>query len=463
MKRLFFLILISFWAILSAQAQPNTLSQQQLLEIVTLYHPVARQAALNMDIARAEVRIARGAFDPSLQMGSSRKELDGVLYYDHAQYEVKVPVWYGIDLHAGMESLYGSKTNPTETKGASSYVGFSIPVVKNLFMDKRRAALKQAQVFQDLSEVEQQVTLNNLLQEAAKAYWDWWEQYAVYQLFTAAMANAEKRLHMVRTTYQVGERPAIDTLEALTQLQSFKLQQNEIGMRLNQARLELSVYLWQKEKLPYELPEEVVPETTPTAIPEPMQSQESLLQAVAHHPQLQQYPYKLEALQIERRLKFQSLLPSVYLKYNQLYPSHNLMKNFVTPWLNNNYRYGISVSVPLRLSEGRGEYRKANLKIEQTRLEQVYKKAAIENKVRQYYVEWQQLQQQVALQQQSVSMLQSLQRGEEQKFFNGESSLFLINSREAKTLESQQKLLELQSKYQKAINNTLWAAGLLAP
>jgi outer membrane protein TolC len=461
MKQPFLFILCFLIGTLGAQAQPKSLSQQQLLEIVKLYHPVARQAALNIDIAKDEVRVARGAFDPSLQMSGGRKELEGVLYYDQAQYEVKIPVWYGIDIYAGMESLYGNKTNPTETKGASSYIGFSIPVVKNLFMDKRRAALKQAQVFEDMSAVEQQVVLNNLLQEASKAYWDWWEQYAVYQLFTAAMSNAEKRLQMVRTTYQVGERPAIDTLEALTQLQSFRLQQNEIGIRLNQARLELSVYLWQKESVPYELPAEVVPQIAPASLPEPLQSEENLLQATANHPQLQQYQYKLKALQIDRRLKFQSLLPSVNLKYNQLYHSHNIIKNFSTPWLDNNYRYGIAVSMPLRLSEGRGEYRKANLKIEQARLEQVHKKVAIENKVRQYYFEWQQLQQQVSLQQQAVNMLQNLQRGEEQKFFNGESSLFLINSREAKTLESQQKLLELQSKHQKSMNNTLWAAGLL--
>ena len=65
------------------------------------------------------------------------------------------------------------------------------------------------------------------------------------------------------------------------------------------------------------------------------------------------------------------------------------------------------------------------------------------------------------MQQQAVQSYATLQRGEEIKFSNGESSLFLVNARELKTLEARQKLIELQGKEQKAVANTLWAAGTL--
>jgi len=189
---------------------------------------------------------------------------------------------------------------------------------------------------------------------------------------------------------------------------------------------------------------------------------ERLLQQVPQHPELQQYRFKLTALQVEKRLKFQSLLPSVYLKYNQLNQSHNLVKNLSTPWLENNYRYGLSISVPLRFSEGRGEYRKAQLKIRQTEWAQLNKQVSLQAKLRQYHNEWKQLKQQIALQQKAIQSYATLQRGEEIKFTNGESSLFLVNTREMKTLEAQQKLIELQSKEQKAIAGSLWSAGALA-
>ena len=54
-----------------------------------------------------------------------------------------------------------------------------------------------------------------------------------------------------------------------------------------------------------------------------------------------------------------------------------------------------------------------------------------------------------------------LQRGEEIRFQAGESSLFLINARENKTLEALQKLQELKAKFFKTATTLQWAAGQL--
>ena len=47
------------------------------------------------------------------------------------------------------------------------------------------------------------------------------------------------------------------------------------------------------------------------------------------------------------------------------------------------------------------------------------------------------------------------------KFSMGESSMFLVNSREVKLIEIQQKLVSLKTKFFKSIVANLWAAGLL--
>jgi outer membrane protein TolC len=433
---------------------------EEFLSAVRAYHPIAKQAAIGVEIARAEVTSARGAFDPVLQNNISRKELGGLLYYDHQLSEVRIPTWYGVDIVAGIETLSGQRTPNADTKGNSSYVGFSVPVAKGLLMDRRRADLQQAKIFQDLSVQEQRAILNDLLYDAARAYWNWWQQYQVQLLFRQAIQNAVERLRLVRTAFQIGERPAIDTVEALAQLQSFQLMEQEINLGFANTQLDVTVFLWQQNGEAYTLPQAVVPQGASPLMIEAMQP-EKLLQQVQLHPELQQYRFKLEALQVERRLKFQSLLPSVYLKYNQLNKSHDLTKTFSSPWLENNYRYGLSVGLPIRLSEGRGEYRKAKLKIEQTEWQQLNKRVSLETKLRQYFNEWRQLGQQIQLQQQAIASYAQLQRGEEIRFQNGESSLFLINSREQKTIEARQKLIELQGKEQKARASVLWAAGAL--
>ena len=458
MKPVFIFISLILSCLFSFAQQ--TLSLEEFLRLVRTYHPVAGQAALGVELARAEVTSARGAFDPRFSNGTSRKEFDGLLYYDHQISEVKIPTWFGVDVVAGVESLEGNRTSTPETKGNSSYIGFSVPLAKGLLMDARRAALQQAKIFQDLSVQEQRTIINDLLYDATKAYWNWWQQVQVQRLFQKAVENAEQRFHLVKTAFQIGERPAIDTVEAVAQLQSFQITANEIQLLVANAQLDVSAFLWQPNGEFYNLPRLVQPQAGMPALIESMQI-DQLLQQLQAHPELEQYRFKLKALQVEQKLKFQSLLPSVHIKYNQLNGSHQLQKSFSTPWLENNYRYAVAISIPLRLSEGRGEYKQAKLKLEQTKLQQVNKQVTLQTKLRQYYNEWRGLREQITLQQQAVQSYARLQRGEETKFANGESSLFFVNARQVKTLEAQQKLVELQAKEQKAAASTIWITGAL--
>jgi outer membrane protein TolC len=58
-----------------------------------------------------------------------------------------------------------------------------------------------------------------------------------------------------------------------------------------------------------------------------------------------------------------------------------------------------------------------------------------------------------------VNNYEQLRNGEVQKFEAGESSIFLINSRETKLIEAQAKLIDLQGKYEKEKATLIWAAG----
>ncbi|HEY1114051.1 MAG TPA: TolC family protein [Chitinophagaceae bacterium] len=440
-------------------AQEKTFSESELLGVVKAYHPVARQAVLQVEEARAEVRIARGAFDPVLSTYSSRKETEGVLYYQHRQQEVRIPTWYGIEVRAGSESLTGDRTNPSDTRGSVSYVGMSVPLLRNLVMDKRRAVLGQAKLLQEASVADQQRVLNDLVYDALKAYRQWWQQHQLARLFREAMVNALKRRAMVQEAYRQGERPAIDTLEAYTQVQAFQLREAEIAAESAKAQLELSLFLWTEGGAPYELPPDAVPQAESPVTNTPLL--ENYLAAVQDHPELVQYRYKLSTLQLDRQLAFQSLLPSVNLHYNQLGKERSLKETVSAPWLRNNYRYGVSLSLPLRLSEGRGQYHKARLAQQGAQLEQLHKRASLETKVKQSFTQWQLLRRQLQVQQSAVQNYIQLQRGEEVKFFNGESSLFLVNSREAKTLEAREKLITLEAKESLALYGLRWAAGQL--
>ncbi|HZH97247.1 MAG TPA: TolC family protein, partial [Flavisolibacter sp.] len=342
-------------------AQNKIFTEEEFVAVVKKYHPLALQAAIDIKIAQAGVTISRSPFDPVVTADNGRKDFEGLNYYNQRYRELKIPTWYGIDLYAGQEDITGSRINPEETKGNLNYIGFSVPLLQNFVVDKRRAFIRQATIARNLSEVERDIAVNDLAREALKAYWEWWEGYHAYNLVQSAIANAVKRFDMVKTTYRLGDRPAIDTLEALTQIQTLQLRENEAYLNFIKSGLQLSVYLWKDDNVPYELPPDVVPQPWTAADTIRFDAIASL---AAAHPELTQYNFKLESLRIEQRLKFQYLLPDVKLKYNQI--GKDVSRTLHAPWFENNYRYGLAVSMPLRLSEGRGGLRQARLKIDRT-------------------------------------------------------------------------------------------------
>ncbi|MDB5250431.1 MAG: multidrug efflux protein outer rane component [Segetibacter sp.] len=448
-----------------ARAQQHILTLDEVLDIVRKYHPVARQANLLVDSAEANRLAARGAFDPAFYVSSQQKTFDGKNYYFYTNPELKIPTWYGIDFKAGIEDNGGDRLTREATAGRTSYVGVSLPVLKNLLTDRRRTTVEQAKIIVKQSKAARLDELNNLLYEATSAYWNWVREYQVYNVFADVVAINQARLDLVRRSFLGGDRAAIDTVEALTQLQNFQFLATEAQYRWLASGLELSNFLWLSNQQPFQLPTNIIPDTAwnlvnITQYPVPL-LEDLLTGAKLNHPKIQTLNRKIEVLESERRLKFQSLLPALNFNYNFLSKGYQPWKGVGQNVFENNYKYGIEFGLPLFLSQGRGEYRGAKIKIQTTDLQRDQVTLEIENKVRDYFNQLLTLRQQVKIYEDAYNNYVRLLRAEEIKFSIGESSLFLLNSRENKVLETRQKLLELKTKFFKSVIAVQWAAGNL--
>jgi outer membrane protein TolC len=89
------------------------------------------------------------------------------------------------------------------------------------------------------------------------------------------------------------------------------------------------------------------------------------------------------------------------------------------------------------------------------------KQIQIEIKIRNYFNQFEALQKQIRTQESAFANFQSLVKAEELRFENGESSLFLINSREMKSLEAAEKLTDLRAYLQKTTFALQASAGVL--
>ena len=461
-KNSFFLFFFSFLVVFG-QSENQKLNIEEFLAIVKKYHPVVKQANINIEKSKAEITIARGAFNPIIANYLGNKKIDNVNYYQYINPTVTIPTWFGVEVSAGLMDLNGNRLDVSSTQGQSSYVGISLPLGKNLLMDKRRANLKQSLIFKDMQTTEQRILVNNILMEAATQYWEWVNAYESYKIAEKNFEVSKQRFGLIKKTFENGERPAIDTIEAKTQFQSFELLKNELLLKTTNERLLLSTFLWQENNFPYQLPENIIPyegweNTNELTKPDVNELVET---AKKSHPELEIYNQKLDMLQIQKRLKFQELLPKADVFYNHINGKNYDLLQANGLFFDNNYQYGLKFEMPIFLSNGRGEFKSAKLKIKETQVLQSEKTLAIEVKIKQYFNEFLVLKNQIVLQQQMLEGFEKLLKAEETLFSNGESSLFLINSRENKFLENKRKLIELKTKYFKSIYALQWSAGLL--
>jgi outer membrane protein TolC len=463
-KALILLYLIFNYTWLLAQNDTSTLNVEQFILIVKQYHPVVKLANINIEKSNADILIARGGFNPIISNYITNKTFDNTKYFQYWNPNITIPTWFGVDFSAGLENLNGNRFDPAETVGKSSYISATIPLIKNLVIDKRRAFLLQAKVYNEMAETEQQVAINNILQEAITQYWEWVNAYQGYQIIEKNYTNSKLRFELIKKTFENGERPAVDTIEAMTQFQNFEFQKNDAWLKFQNEGLELNTFLWQENNIPYQLPSKIKPqkgwENEVNIQLFQLNVDELINNAKEFHPELILYNQKLKVLNIDKKLKYQDLLPKLDFKYNQLSKGYNM---FSTDGLffQNNFQYGLKLDIPLLFSQGRGDYRKAKLKILENEISQAQKLLTIEQKINKYYNEYINLKNQIELQSNMLSNFRKLLSAEEILFSNGESSLFLINSRESKLLDTERKLVELKTKYFKTIYALQWSAGLL--
>lgn len=335
-------------------------------------------------------------------------------------------------------------------------------------IDERRAELRQARIGLEQGEAERAAALNDLLLEAAKAYWTWVAADNSLRIYTDALLQADLRNTAIRESFLQGERSAMDTLETFIQLQNRRLDVLFAQTELQNALLGLQVFLWNNNNQ-IVAPEQIPPSPTLLSgefVSLPAQNALELArQARLQHPEIRIYDAKLRSLDVERRLKNEKRKPILDLNYYllgngwQFFPTAGAEGVGV---FGQDMKWGLNFSYPLLNRKARGDLQVTEVKIAQTDFELRQKRQSVENKVRQYANDLNNLASQITLYQGITTNYRSLLDAEIERFSFGESSVFLINTREQRWLDAQIKYLKLLSEYRKAEAGLQWSAGVLA-
>ncbi len=450
------------------------LSQEAYFDWIVRHHPFAMQANLVIEEAEAVMRRARGGFDPKLEGEWDQKFFDGKSYYHLAQGGLKIPTWYGLEVGAEYGWTDGIFLNPERTLPSVGQAAFGVTanVLQGLVIDKRRADLQKAKIFQQASEVERRQVLNDLLMDAGGSYWAWTLVYNELLVYEQAYEFSLERFRGIRESFIQGDKAAVDTLESWIQVQDWENQLADAELKYRKASLELSNFLWLNKEVPLEVNERVVPlllADLTVLTPSREAVQINLDNLGSTQPDLQLYQYKLASLDVDRRLKQDKLKPVLQLKYYLLgngldfTPDENGNGNGLGlgELFGENYKVGATFRFPLFLRKERGDLELARLKIRDNSLQLQQKQLEWGNKVESYFAELENMSGQIDRLDSMVDNYRSLLEVEGVKFEIGESSIFLLNSRQVKLLEAQLKLAKVRSTWHKAQLGFDWASGVI--
>ncbi len=452
-----------------AFAQSNTVfSFQDFRVLVKKNHPYALQSNLQLMRGESTVRRARGNFDPKLSASFDNKEYNNIDYYSLTNATIKVPTIAAVELKAGFDLNTGEYLNEADATPDDGllFAGLSLPLLQGLVIDERRTALNQAKAFQQFSIFEQKVLLNDLMLKSYNTYWEWWAAYQKEIIATQILDVAAQRFDAVRERAIAGQAPIIDTVEANIQvlLRKQNLQEaqaNEIKMRMI-----LSSFVWDEQGeliTPRIINQDFVPidyalENTNNVWV--MNNYLALLDSAQFiNPYLAQFNAKLDNVEAEERMKREKLKPKLNLNYNLL--AEPMGNNTDANFSSNNYKWGVDFSLPTLLRAERGDLELTRIKLQETKLEQQQKTQDVKNKARSTYENILLLQQQVSLAETNLTNYSTLLEGERTKFFNGESSLFLVNQRELQFADAQNKLVDLKLKLRFAENELQFLLGVI--
>jgi outer membrane protein TolC len=436
-----------------SQETDNILSLEEYLGYVKKYHPIVKQAQLITTESEAKLLKSRGAFDPKLEVDYNRKKFKSTTYYDKLNTAFKIPTWYGVELKASYENNDGYYLNPeynTPEDGLYS-AGVSVSLAKGLLTNQRMATLKQAKLYLKYAQAEQKMVVNEILFDAISTYFNWLKNHQAQLVYQDFMQNAETRLDNVKSSFFAGDKPAIDTLEANINFKSRKLDLEKAKIGYIKSTLELSNFLWIEDNLPLELENGIFPDAN-TLDKIDVVLNNSILNTtedlIANHPKLQSLQVKQDILTVDKRLKTNNLLPKVDLQYNFLSSDYENIDSFNTA----NYKSGLNISFPLFLRKERADLRLTKLKIQDLNFDISATKVSLRNKVTATLSEIESYKKQHELLQDIVTDYNQFVHSEERKFVLGEGSLFLVNYREVKLIESQLKAIDIE--YQLFLSKT---------
>lgn len=447
MKQILVAFLFFGFSATAQEMASKEFTYDEFLGYVKKYHPLVKNANLEISKAQANLMMARGGFDPKIEVDFSKKQFKDSEYYSILNSSFKIPTWYGIEIKAGFDNNEGIYLNPENTvpnQGLTS-LGITVPLGQGLLINQRMADVRKAKMQLQLSEAERKLQAIAVLYDASLAYFNWKRNFSEVELYEEYNKNAQIRFKGIQSLIIQGDKPAIDSVEAGIIVKNRALSLEDSKLKLTKAKLELSNFLWLENNIPLELAEDLIPESQlEFTIQESLRTNDLVNRdfSITNHPKINALESKIDMLTVDQKLKANMLLPKIDVGYSYLSEP-----SYIDNYRFEDYKIGLNFYFPLFLRKERGSLKLAKFKVQETEFALNLERVQLTNKINAQKTEIESLLKQKELIKGLVKDNQTMLNSEERLFSFGESSLFLINTRENNLVSAQLSKIALENRF----------------
>ncbi len=449
------ILLVSAPAMTQDQGTPSKrLTLPEVLAQVEENHPKLRGAQLVNQIASAKVLEKRGAFDPSVGLASTYqsynsssspgKESD---YFSNSATVFRTDP-SGIKWEAGWINNQGSVKSPASSTGDAGefFVGASVPLLRGLNINEKSVGLRQAEVVQERVTFDYKRLRLAVLLDAGSAYYNWVTSVVQREIVQENLVLAQQRAKQVAIMIEAGDRPRIDQVEADREVQKRQESLLKADRIIQKSAIKLALYLWNSEGEAQDIPPE---DLAPRSLPESQQVDDVRIaslqvEALDLRPELRTLRLDTSIVELDRDLAKNLRLPQLDLK---LRPGADLGNNGVGL----TFKAGLELVIPLATRTADGKERAASIKLEKLSLDQVEMVRRILLQVQDAAGEVEATRARLERALEVYRLNRELEEAERLKFQLGDSSLFLVNSRERSTVEAALSVLAIRNEQAQAV------------
>jgi len=417
--------------------------------------------------ARAELRSARGLWDPKLKLKGSSSQLKGErLEYGLVELRQQTPLW-GAELFAGYRLGLGAfpsyKEELATLHSGELRAGLELPLLAGRATDEGRAAISKNAATRELARWRSRLALIEVERSATEAYWDWVKASRLLAIQRELLTMAQGRAEGLKAQVELGSKPPITLVDNERLILERSAEVISARRKLSESAYKLSLFFRDPELLtPIPPTAEMAPPQLKRAWrPDLPPHQDDERQLIERHPLLKAQRSAVQAAKVDLELAEALLGPrlnlSSFVAQDLIASVADERSKLAKPELG----VGLSFELPIGLNKASGKRASAFAKQSAEELKLRGLQDQLLMTLRQARVELQADYEQALLAHKQVKVAYALVQGERLKLQEGASDLILLNIRELAYAKAEASEVKLIAAYHKAWATYLFSKGVL--